>query len=390
MFKLKTLINKELKRFFTDRRMLSTLLLPGVFIYILYTVIGNVGASVGEVDDSYIYQVSVVNFPEELGFIHDQFESPLDVQFLTSENNDLIQDVEERTIDLYIVFEADFYASMVAYDIASGLPAPHVKIYYNSAADESGTIYQYYTGMLSAFERQISNKFDINRSVDVSYNQATAADFSRQFVTGLVPFLLIVFLFSGSQAIAVESIAGEKERNTMGTLLATPTSRSQIALGKIIALSITALVSASSSFLGVMLSLPQLVGDDSFTLAIYGLETYLLLFVIIMTTVLIFVVLLSLISAYAKSIKEAATLAAPLMIVIYLVGVTSLFGTSQTNLWFYLIPIYNSVQSLTAVFDLSISIPQLTLTILSNLTLLGIGVYLLTLAFDSEKMMFNK
>jgi sodium transport system permease protein len=390
MFKLKTLINKELKRFFTDRRMLSTLLLPGVFIYILYTVIGNVGASMGEVDDSYIYQVAVVNFPEELGFIHDQFESPLDVQFLTSRNDDLIQNVEERTLDLYIVFEADFYANMVAYDIASGLPAPHVEIFYNSAADESGAIYQYYTGMLNAFERQISNKFDINRSVDVSYNQATAADFSRQFVTGLVPFLLIVFLFSGSQAIAVESIAGEKERNTMGTLLATPTSRSQIALGKIIALSITALVSAASSFLGVMLSLPQLVGDDSFTLAIYGLETYLLLFVIIMTTVLIFVVLLSLISAYAKSIKEAATLAAPLMIVIYLVGVTSLFGTSQTNLWFYLIPIYNSVQSLTAVFDLSISIPQLTLTILSNLALLGIGVYLLTLAFDSEKMMFNK
>jgi sodium transport system permease protein len=244
--------------------------------------------------------------------------------------------------------------------------------------------------MLFMFEQEIANKFDVNRSLDTSYNLATDADFSIQFITGLVPFLLIVFLLSGSQAIAVESIAGEKERNTIGTLLATPTSRAHIALGKIIALSLTALVSAASSFLGVMLSLPRLAGGDGFTLSMYGFDTYALLFVIIITTVLIFVVLLSLISAYAKTIKEAASLASPVNIVVYLVGATSLIGTSQTNLWLYVIPIYNSIQSLSGIFNLTITLPQLLLTISSNLVVLAIGVYLMTLAFNSEKMMFNK
>lgn len=390
MFKLKTIILKELKRFFTDRRMLTTLLLPGLFIYILYTVIGEFGSNMGAIDDDYVYQVAVIDFPEELTFIHEAFERPMDITSHPTLTEALKDAVENRSLDAVIVFEEDFYSKMIAYDVASGEVAPQVEIYFNSARNESALVFQHYTGMLSAFERQISNKFDINRSLDVSYNLATDADFSIQFITGLVPFLLIIFLLSGSQAIAVESIAGEKERNTIGTLLATPTSRAHIALGKIIALSLTALVSAASSFLGVMLSLPRLVGGEGFTLSMYGIDTYALLFVIITTTVLIFVVLLSLISAYAKTIKEAASLAAPVMIVVYLIGATSLIGTSQSNLWFYLIPIYNSIQSLSGIFNLSITLPQLLLTISSNLVVLGVGVYLMTLAFNSEKMMFNK
>lgn len=390
MLKLKTIIFKELKRFFTDRRMLATLLLPGLFIYILYTVIGEFGSNMGAIDEDYVFQVATINFPEELTFIHEAFASPMNLSSPTTLTDGIKDAVENRSLDAVIVFEEDFYARMIAYDVASGDVAPQVEIFFNSSRNESALVYQHYTGMLTAFERQISNKFDINRSLEVSYNLATDADFSMQFITGLVPFLLIIFLLSGSQAIAVESIAGEKERNTIGTLLATPTSRAHIALGKIIALSLTALVSAASSFLGVMLSLPRLVGNEGFTLSMYGVDTYALLFVIIITTVLIFVVLLSLISAYAKTIKEAASLAAPVMIVVYLIGATSLIGTSQSNLWFYLIPIYNSIQSLSGIFNLSITLPQLLLTISSNLLILGIGVYLMTLAFNSEKMMFNK
>ena len=390
MLKLKTLIFKELRRFFTDRRMLSTLLLPGVFIYVLYTVIGNFSSGFGQPDEEFVHRIVTVNFPEEFAFMHENFPGHLEIIALAALDETQKTNVQDREIQAYMVFEAGFYETMRAYSVQSGVPAPNVEIFYNSASSESSLVFQYYAGLMQAYERSLSNKFNINATEDTLYNLATAADFSRQFVVGLVPFLLIVFLFSGSQAIAVESIAGEKERNTIGTLLATPTSRSHIALGKIIALSITALVSATSSFLGVMLALPQLVGDDSFTLAIYGFNTYLLVFVIIVTTVLIFVVLLSLVSAYAKSIKEAMTLAAPLMIVIYLMGATSLIGVSQTNTWFYLIPVYNSIQSLTALFDLTISIPQLALTVISNLIFLGVGIALLRMAFDSEKMMFNK
>lgn len=390
MSKLKTLIRKELKRFFTDKRMLAVLLMPGFMIFLLYSLIGSFTEKANTISSDYVFQIRVVHFPEQLSFINDDFPYTINIEELTQSHDTSKDLIEDKTIDLYVVFDENFYVDMLNYDVSSNLPSPQLEIYYNGAKNESLYIYQYYVRMLNDFEMQLANKFDINRNSETQYNLATAADFSRQFITGLVPFLLIIFLFTGSQAIATESIAGEKERGTIATLLATPTARSHIAIGKIIALSITALVSAASSFLGVMLSLPKLIGDNSFTLSMYGVETYFLLLIIIITTVLIMVALLSLISALSKSIKEAASMAAPLMLIIYIVGLTSMLGANQVNLLYYLIPLYNSVQSLTGIFNQTITIGQLVLTIVTNVTVFGIGVVLLTKAFDSEKAMFNK
>ena len=59
---------------------------------------------------------------------------------------------------------------------------------------------------------------------------------SAQMITMMLPYLLLIFLFTGCVAITSESIAGEKERGTINTLLVTPTKRSYLAIGKIIAL----------------------------------------------------------------------------------------------------------------------------------------------------------
>jgi sodium transport system permease protein len=370
--------------------MLASLLLPGVMIYVLYSLIGNFTDQSQTVADDRVFQVYTLHYPEPFDFMFELFDHEIEVTALSAFNPDDLVRLENRELEMIIVFEPDFYATMQAYTVDSGNPAPHVEVYFNSAHLESRLIYQHTTGLLQAYEQQLSNKFDINRNLDAVYNQATDADFSRQFITGIVPFLLMVFLFGGAQAIATESIAGEKERGTIATLLATPTRRSDIALGKIIALSLTALVGATSSFIGVMFSLPQLINDESFTLAMYGWDTYVLLFVIIITTVLIFVTVLSLISAYAKSIKEAASLATPLMLVVYIVGLTSMLGSSQANVLYYLIPIYNSVQALTAVLNQTITTTQLGLTILGNTILFATAIVILAKAFDSEKIMFNK
>jgi ABC-type Na+ efflux pump permease subunit len=60
----------------------------------------------------------------------------------------------------------------------------------------------------------------------------------------ILPFLILSFLFSGCLAVTPESIAGEKERGTIATLLVTPIKRRELAIGKIISLSILATLAA--------------------------------------------------------------------------------------------------------------------------------------------------
>jgi sodium transport system permease protein len=384
-----TIVKKELKRFFTDRRMLITLILPGLMIFVLYSLMGSIMQSSNEIPEDYVYQVYVIHPVSEFVSLDSNPNMTIEIhESSLAEIEDIKQGIAEKSIDLLIVYEVDFYTKMMAYTPAPGVLAPKVEMYHNTSKNESATIYGYYATSLNAFESTLTNKFDINRD-DTTYNLASPTDVSIQFVTTLVPFLLITFLFTASLSIGAESIAGEKERGTIATLLTTPTKRSEIALGKVIALSITALASAASSFLGLMLSLPKLIGED-FTMAMYDFSTYVLLFSVIISTVLIFIVLISIISAYAKTIKEATSLAMPLMIIIMLVGISSMFGSSTTDTKMYLIPVYNSVQSIGFILGLEVNYFHLFITIIVNLVLVGAGTWLLTKMFNSEKIMFNK
>lgn len=92
----------------------------------------------------------------------------------------------------------------------------------------------------------------------------------------MLPMLLMIFLFSGCMSVAPEAIAGEKERGTIATILVTPTKHSELAVGKIFALSIIALLSGASSTLGTILSLPKLMGGvETMSAAYYTAADYL-------------------------------------------------------------------------------------------------------------------
>lgn len=386
-----TIIKKELTRFFTDKRMLLTLILPGIVIYLMYSMMGNFMMNAFTADDDHTYIVYVDNQPEELKAFDTNEAIKIEIHQSTELSEEEIKNgLKDKTIDLYIKYENDFIAKVNAYSASSGEVAPLVEMYYNSVSNESSTIYEYYMMSLQNYEDLMANKFDINRDAP-NYDLATDDEKSASIMTMMLPFLLIIFLFSGCMAISVESIAGEKERGTIATLLVTPIKRSELAIGKIVALSITALVSATSSFIGVILSLPKLMGDGvNISANIYGPLEYLSIFAVIITTVLAFTVILSIFSSFSKSVKEATTYATPVMIVVMIIGITSMLGGSQTNTLLYFLPIYNSTQCMAGIFGLSFNGLQFLITILSNLLFVGLGVFILTRLFNSEKVMFNK
>ncbi len=381
------ILKKELKRYFTDVRLLLSLIIPGILIFLLYSVMGNF---MNKSETVTSFDIMIVNQPEEFK----QFDTVAGWTITHKETtlSEALAEVKNKTLDLVITYEENFYDKMLHYDASSGDKAPQIEMYYNSASTASTMIYDYYQTVLNAFEATISNRFDINGSPDIVYDLANQEDITIRIFTMLLPFLLIIFLFTGCMGICSEAIAGEKERGTIATLLVTPVKRSHFAIGKIIALSITSLVAALASFIGLIASLPQLVGSQAdLTLGMYGVETYLMLLVIIIVTVLFFTVVLTILSTFAKSVKEASGYAVPVMAIVMLVGVTG-FTSNQatTNPFLYLVPVYNSVQALIGVLSLSVSWDFLLLTVLSNVVYIAVGIYVLTKMFNSEKIIFNK
>ena len=383
-----TIFRKELARFFGDKRTaLAAILLPGVLIFAVYTFMGSALSSQFSVDEDFTPSMQAVNLPGSISTLAGQGGLTLEA---TQDPDGAKALIEGQELDLLAVFPEDFDAQVAAYDPASGAPAPAVELYYNSASVDSATAYEMMSALLEGYESSLANKFDVNPGAG-SYDLATEADTAGTLMSSMMPMLLMIFLFSGCMSTAPESIAGEKERGTIATLLITPLKRSDLALGKICALSIIALLSGISSTIGTLLSMPTLMQMEGDLGAAYSPVHYLALCLVILSTVLFLVACISLISAFAKTIKEAQTYVTPLMILAMVVGVTAMFGGgANTHLWAYFIPFYSSVQAMVGIFALELNWTYLLITVVSNLAYTAIGVWGLTRMFNSEKIMFQR
>lgn len=386
-----TIMKKELARFFGDKRMVMSILLPGILIYVMYSFMGSAFETQFSVEENTSVTVSISNLPASM----ETMAKELDVVFDEVEAAEAAKAKEALAngeTDLYVVFPEHFDADVTAYDPASGTPAPNVEIYYNTTLAESEQAYTLVTELLNQYESMLSNRFDVNRE-DLTYDMASEEDTLGSIFASMMPMLLMVFLFSGCMAVAPESIAGEKERGTIATMLITPVKRSEIAIGKIIALAIVALLSGVSSAAGTILSLPKLMGSaaEGLETNMYGVADYGLLAVIILSTVLLLITLISIVSALAKTVKEAQTFVTPMMIVVMVVGITAMFGGgAASELYNYLIPLYNSVQCMVGIFSFEAVPVNVIVTVVSNLMYTGVGVFVLTRMFHSEKIIFSR
>ena len=385
-----TIIRKEFQRFFGDRRMLlTTVLLPGLMIYVIYSLMGSFMAdrfTVGEEERPLVY---VQALPESMEPLFAQL--PLTME--TADDSAQAMDaVSSDAAAAYVEFPEAFDGSVAAYDVQSGEPAPNIKLYYNSASVASDSARAVLVNAFDAYESSLANRFDINAGDD-DYDLASERDLTAMIFSMLVPMLMLMFVFSGCMAVAPESIAGEKERGTIATLLVTPMKRSELAIGKIISLSVIALLSGFSSFLGTILSLPKLMGMSGAEMSVsaYGVSVYGQLLLVVLSTVLVIIALISIISAFAKSVKEASTTISPLMVLVMLIGITSMLGNGAPQQpLLYLIPLYNSVQAMNGILAFSSNGLHIALTVISNVVYACVGAFVLTRMFNSEKIMFTR
>ncbi len=385
-----TIMKKELARFFGDKRMVfTTILLPGLMIYIIYSFMGDGMMESLMTDEAYVVSAYVKNMPEELSTTLND----LSVEWTEIGNDadwELIkQEIQDKAADALVVFPEDFISKINSYDVTTGEAAPNVEIYYNSANTESSNFRSMMVNLLNAYESSMANKLDVNAG-DIQYDCATEKDVFAQVFAMLLPMLLMTFLYSGCVAVAPESIAGEKERGTIATLLVTPMKRSSLALGKVFSLSLIALLSGVSSFLGTFLSLPKLMGGEV-NANVYAVTDYAMLLGVVLSTVLLLVAIIAVLSALAKSIKEAGTMVSPLMIVVMFISLLPMFtGEGEKAMYHFFIPLNNSAQCMQGIFSFAYEPIQIVITIIVNIVTAGIMTVVLTKLFGSEKVMFGK
>jgi sodium transport system permease protein len=387
-----TIFKKEVDRVFKDKRLIITLfILPGLFIFLIYNFIGTALENAQEGD---IVDIAVVNNTANFESLYETQEQNNDtlsninvIEINQSEIDEYKEKIDEEEWNILIVFPSD----LESFDGSSENPDV---IYYTNPKDTTSGIDRFRSYLLTYDEYLKASVYGDTSYMDISFEQSEISE--REMIgtimSSLLPMLVIMFLFAGAMSIGPESIAGEKDRNTISTLLITPIKRTELAIGKVLSLSFLSLVSSVSSFIGIILALPALLNLEDQSLSVFSFTDYLLILVVLFSTIFVIIGIVSVISAYARSLKEASTYITPIYIITIIVSITTMFSTgANTNFLVYVIPIYNAVQSLVGIMTFSENIGiYVLITAISNFIYMIGFVYLLTRMFNSEKIMFKK
>ncbi len=380
------IVKKEMDKIFKYPRMIfTTLIMPGLLIFLMYTFMGTSASSMSK-EANKISKILVVHPSEEFTsvMINNDIESAFNVDFLPLADDhsvvfkldDYMDDLESGDINAVILFSLTDDKEVTVYSDLS--------LDSNSLiSDKIESIFMYYSLKKQNAQPNLFNYTGIN-NVNEKGTQAL-------MVATILPYMMIIFIFSGSLSIGSDSIAGEKERGTLATILITPIKKREFVVGKLVSATILGVLGAISSFVGILLSF--MTGGSMFkgVNISYSFVDYLLIFIVLLSLALFAVSLILVASAYAKSVKEANMLAMPFYIIATIIGVLGMFGTHvTTDIQYYLIPIYNINLCLKSIFMFEINITNMLVTIGSTLAYSAILIVVILKMFKNENILFGK
>lgn len=403
---MRYIIQKELTRVFTDKKLVMSLfIMPVVIIVGMYVLMGKMQSSAMNDIEEHIPSVYIQNEPKGLEDIIALTKFKANIKNIAAgEDVSAIKtDILSGKADLLVVFEDDFLEKINSYK-AGGI-IPEVKTYYNSSEDYSNTARSNFVNtVLEAYKQELLTlRFgDLGqlRIFDVDKNPATSVIVDDKKASGklfgtLLPYLITFMLFAGAMSLGVDAITGEKERGTMASMLLTPLKRQEIVLGKLISLSILSCLSAAVYAVTMIISMPIMLKNlgegamEGLALQFSPLQVVELL-LIMLSLVYLYVSIVSLAAVLAKTAKEASSYIVPIYIVVLAAGMVTMFtGNSAKTLEMFAIPVYGSAISIQNILVGELTASQFGVTVGGTLILAAILTALITKAFNSEKVMFN-
>lgn len=386
--KLLALMKKEFLRFFRDPRLIITMLLPGILIYAIYSIMGTFMNE----EPKYEFKVLLSGESASFAFVESAVKGAENMTLSVEESGEIEvakEKVKNGEATALVVFADGFDEKVAAYDpIASGgQNAPAVEIYYRSGDGESAAFYQLFVGVLNGYEEKLSNKFDILSGGDYDFSDSN--EIAADMMSGILPFIVVIMIFSSCMSVTLESIAGEKERGTLATILVTSAKRSHIALGKILPLSCISLIGGLSSFLGIALSMPKLMGTSLGVLGGYPFLSYFMIFLLLLGIVPLIVSMISVVSTYARSVKEASAYTSIIMILSMVLSIAVNFISGIGN-WIVAFPLLNAVVAMQQVFTRTAHVWLPFTAVAINLVYTALLVFVIAKMLSSERIMFGK
>ena len=331
-----TVAKKELVDLFRDRKTAALGLLLGPILFpALILGMGSLAESRAKTQLESTLELPVVGAeraPNLIGFLEGRNMS------IEAAPENLEDRVRDQTHEVVLVIPEEYPEQW-----RGSRPATIELVYDSSRRDSDipvdrvrSAVQQYaqQVGALRVITRGLSPQ--VATGVQVATRDVATPEAKRGMLLAFLPYLLILSAFLGGAYLVIDVTAGERERQSLEPLLATPAARGAIMSGKILAACTFGMLSLLLILVSFKISFmfaPGALGRIDVSLPVMA---QLLLVMLVM--VLIGTTLLTLISASVKSVKEAQSYMSILMLLPIIPTLVLLINPLKNELWQFAVP----------------------------------------------------
>lgn len=222
-----------------------------------------------------------------------------------------------------------------------------VELIYDASRRDSGSPVQRLTGMLEAYGqrngamRLIARGLapDIATPLAIATRDQSTPQSRAGILFAMLPYFFILGAFIGGMALAIDTTAGERERQSLEPLFANPASRTAILTGKLGATSTFAITTLLISIVAFAVVGQFLPSEKIGMVLDIGVRFTACTVLVMLPLVVLIAALQTMVAAFAKSHREAQTYLSLLMFVPAIPSILLSILPVKAELWMYAVPI---------------------------------------------------
>ena len=401
MSKWQTLLVKEIVHLFRDTKtIVQSVVVPTFITPLLIGAVIWYISSIAVDEGKKTYDVAVYDELNTELTIKLQESDRLNIVLMDSIDQ-VIDDVTNDNSEIGISFGSDFTSQLQ--NKLSG----EVTI-YSKNLDNFSQAQGIVSDVIDDYEDQIRNERLNDLNVDDNFinpitifdeDLTTNEEFAGSIIGGILAFLFIVYIMSGSMYPAIDLGAGEKERGTMETLISTNISSVDIIIGKMFSVTSSAVLTAIFSLLGfavplivIFLFYGDSIPENAFEIisAIVNPVAIIAMFGLLIPLSIFMGAFMLAISIYSKNPKEASLLLGNAVIIFFIPAYVPLINPGiELDLVGSLIPCYSFALHTNALIAGNTDWFLYGATLISNIIYCSIAIYVTYIMFDDEKIIFR-
>lgn len=398
---------KEMKDAFRDKKsVLSNIFLPLILIPLIYYCMNFfIKSASKEVEENMkISIVSNESIDEANIFTKENIIEEDNIEIVSNTYEQAKEDLKNGNINCIIIYEDNFFENL-----EKGIMSK-INIEYNSLKNASQISSELLKSKIMLLNQKLATEklIELNISpevlnlvnitdTDISLEETTDGNSRNDMLIMIIPMYLVIVIVTSGIPIAIDVLAGERERNTFEALLSTKANRLSILIGKYMAILVFSIIAIIMSFIGLLIGIvmnPEMfstTGQEMSISAIFStmnmsVSALLLALLSAITLAVAFAGIQIGISTWAKTVKEAQTYLSYMMFPAMILGFATMFmGVGDMKSFMAFIPIFNTIASLKMVLSGVVNYGFLITGVVINIVFVCIITFFIIKMFKQEK-----